>query len=183
MKTVVATAVLLMAQLAHAAEPMGRIFFTPEERARLDALRSQRAVAVQTRDEPVPEIVKFNGIVRRADGRATVWINNQPLSEAELRNKQAIVGRVSRSGQVTLQSPQGAMQMQLKVGQSAELLSGRVEESYATAPANRESSVTAKPEPALGAPAASAPSTQSGTPVTPVDRKNAGEAGPKAATR
>ncbi len=176
MKTVLAIAALLMVQLAHAAEPLGRIFYTPEERARLDALREQRAVAVQVKDEPVPEIVKFNGIVRRADGKATVWINGQPLSEAELRDKQSIVGTVSRNGQVTLQAPQSTLQMRLKVGQSAELLSGRIEESYTATPADRESSVPAKPAPAKSSP----PTTPSGASV---DRKGAGEAGPTAAPR
>lgn len=177
MKTVLAIAALLMVQLAHAAEPLGRIFYTPEERERLDALRTQRAVAIQVKeDEPVPEIVKFNGIVRRADGKATVWINGEALSESDLRNKQSIVGTVNRNGQVTLQAPQSTLQMRLKVGQSAELLSGRIEESYTATPAGRESSVPAKPAPAKS----STPTAQSGAPV---DRKGAGEAGPTAAPR
>lgn len=176
MKTAIAIAALLMAQLAHAAEPLGRFFYTPEERARLDALRAQKAVAVvQVKDEPVPEIVKFNGIVRRSDGKATVWINNQPLSEAELRDKQSIVGTVSRNGQVTLQAPQGSVQMRLKVGQSAELLSGRIDESYAVAPAGQELSVPVKP-----APGKSTPSTPTGASV---DRKDAGGTGPTVAPR
>lgn len=145
MKALTAVAVLVLAQAAHAAEPIERIFFTPEERARLDLLRSQKAVAVQVKDEPVPEIVKFNGIVRRNDGKATVWINNQSLSEVELRDKQSIVGSVSRNGQITLQAPQSTVQMRLKVGQSAELLSGRVDESYAAA---QQAAVTTKPAPA-----------------------------------
>ena len=139
MRAILAIAALIIVQLAQAAEPVGRIFYTHEHRDQLDSLRKQRVVATQVRDEPVPEIVTLNGIVRRNDGKTTVWLNNQILSEAELRNKQSMVGTVSRNGQVTLQAPQSAVQMRLKVGQSAELLSGRVDESYsaqrtATAP-------------------------------------------------
>ena len=130
------------AQLLPAAEPIGRIFFTPEQRAQLDAARAQKAVASQVRDEPLPETVTYNGIVRRSDGKTTVWINNRPLPDSELRSGSALTGNVDRDGRVRLQTTQGAgtTQVRLKVGQSAELLSGRVDEPYAvqrTAPVDR----------------------------------------------
>ncbi len=129
-------AILLLAAapFAQAADPIGRIFYTPEQRVQLDSLRTKRVVASQVRNEPVPEFVTYNGIVRRSDGQATVWVNGEQLSEAGLRNKQSIIGRIGRNGQIMLQTPQatGAAQVQLKVGQSAELLSGRVDELYAT---------------------------------------------------
>jgi hypothetical protein len=128
-KLLVVLAFGLASQPAPAADPaVGRIFFTPEQRAQLDLLRNQKAIASQKSDEPVPEIVTYNGIIRRSDGKATVWINNEALSEADLRNKQSIVGSIGRDGQVTLQAPQTAVQ--LKVGQSATLFSGKVEESF-----------------------------------------------------
>lgn len=152
MKLPIAVLLLATAQLAQAAEPIGRIFYTPEQRAQLDTLRSQKAVALQVRDEPVPEIVTYKGIVRRSDGKATVWVNNEALSEAELRDKQSIVGRVDRNGQILLQTPQAASrQLQLKVGQSAELLSGRIDEPYAvqrTAPPQLKPETKPKPAPA-----------------------------------
>lgn len=175
----------ILALLALAAQPaaaadsaIGRIFYTPEQRAQLDSLRVRKAVATQVREEPVPEVITYQGIVRRSDGKATVWVNNEALSDADLRLKQSLVGRIGRNGQVILQTPQaaGSGQVQLKVGQSAELLSGRIEESYTAAPAGRESSVPVKPTPGKS----SAPSAQTGASV---DRKNAGEAGPTAAPR
>lgn len=172
MKAMLAVAALLLVQFAQAAEPIGRIFYTPEQRDQLDALRRQKAVAVQVKDEPVPEIVKFNGIVRRNDGKATVWLNNQPLSEAELRNKQSIVGTVGRNGQVTLQSPQNAAQMRLKVGQSAELLSGRIDESY----------TATRVDPPSPAPAAKPAQPVKSGPAAP-DRKGAADTPPQAAPR
>lgn len=120
----------LPAQAADSAP--GRIFFTPEQRAQLDILRKQKAVASQKRDEPVPETVTYSGIVRNSEGKATVWINDEALSEADLRNKQSIVGRIGRDGQITLQAPQTAVQ--LKVGQSATLFSGKVDESFTQRP-------------------------------------------------
>lgn len=153
MRLPIAVLLLATAQLAQAAEPIGRIFYTPEQREQLNTLRSQKAVAIQVRDEPVPEFVTYQGIVRRSDGKATVWVNNEALSEAELRDKQSIVGRVDRNGQILLQTPQAASrQLQLKVGQSAELLSGRIDEPYAV---QRTSPPQLKPETKPGpAPAA-----------------------------
>lgn len=123
--------VTLPAQAADSAA--GRIFFTPEQRTQLDMLRKQKAIASQIRDEPVPETVTFNGIVRRNDGKTTVWLNNEALSESDLRNKQSIVGRIGRNGRVTLHAPQSAVE--LKVGQSATLFSGKVDESFTQRPA------------------------------------------------
>ena len=125
-----AIVLVLAAQYAQAADPAttGRIFFTPEQRTQLDALRTQKAVTSQVRDEPIPETVTYNGIVRRSDGKTTVWVNNEALSESGLLNKQSIVGRVGRDGQITLQAPQTSVQ--LKVGQSATLFSGKVDEAF-----------------------------------------------------
>lgn len=139
---------LLLPQFAGAADaPLGRLFFTPDQRAQLDMLRTKKVVASQTKDEPAPEVVTYNGIIRRSDGKTTVWVNNQALSEADLRDKPAIAGRVSPDGRIVLQAnqPQAAGKTQLKVGQSAELLSGQVAESYSSAAAAAR---VPKPDPA-----------------------------------
>lgn len=145
MKALLAALLLLLPFVSHAAEPLGRLFFTPEQRAQLDTLRTRKVVAVQTKDEPPPEIVTYSGIIRRSDGKTTVWVNNQALSEADLRDQPAIAGRISRDGKILLGAGKGGMQ--LKVGQSAELLSGRVAESYSAAQTAPAPASKPKPEP------------------------------------
>lgn len=165
---------------ARAADAIGRIFFTPAQRAQLDLARSQKIVATQTKDEPIPEFVTYNGIVRRSDGKATVWVNNRAMSDAELGAAQPLTGRIDRNGRILLQAPQGAGSLQLQVGQSAELLSGRVDEAYAAtraAPAAK-SVQKAKPEAAnkTAAPAQTRqPAADSGneTPDSEANRKAA----------
>jgi len=129
-------ALLLMAALpaAQAADLAGRLFFTPDQRVQLDQLRKQKAVASQARDEPVPETVTYNGIIRRSDGKTTIWMNNQPMSDADLRSGQSVTGSVRRDGRIVLQNPQagGNARLELKVGQSATLLSGKVDESFSS---------------------------------------------------
>jgi hypothetical protein len=171
MRLLPALLLLIFAPLAPAAEPLGRLFYTPEQRAQLDALRTQRIVTLQVRDEPVPEIVNYYGIVRRSDGKTTVWVNGEALSEAGLRDKQSISGRISRNGQILLQTPAagGGGQVQLKVGQSAELLSGRVDESESFAAHRAASAPAAKPAAAskAAAPApALPPATESASETT-----------------
>ncbi len=144
----VVAVILVTLPAARAADAIGRIFFTPAQRAQLDLARTQNIVTSQAKDEPIPEFVTYNGIVRRGDGKATVWVNNRAMSDAELRAAQPLSGRIDRSGQILLQAPQGAGSLQLKVGQSAELLSGRVDEAYAKSRATpvAKSVPKAKPE-------------------------------------
>lgn len=135
---------LAAAHTAQAADPVGRIFFTPEQRVQLDNMRIQKTVTSQAREEPVPEVVTYNGIVRRSDGKATVWINEEAVTEAGLRGKQSMVGRISRDGRITLQAPQSAVE--LKVGQSATLFSGKVEEAFTARPAQADKTKPADAE-------------------------------------
>jgi hypothetical protein len=118
-------------------ERPGRLFFTPAQRASLDVARSQRARAALATDEkteqeaaPVPQTITYGGMVRRSDGKSTVWFNNQPVNDRESLGGAAIVGRVRADGSVTLQVPQTGRNVILKPGQSVELLSGAVEEGY-----------------------------------------------------
>lgn len=65
----------LLASLLLVAQPeawadLGRLFYTPEERARLDRAPGAGEPAAQA-----PRTV--NGIVRRSDGQGTVWIDGR----------------------------------------------------------------------------------------------------------
>jgi hypothetical protein len=134
---------------ASAQERLGRLFFTPAQRASLDVARSQRAraaVATEKSEQeaaPVPQTITYSGVLRRSDGKTTVWINNQPVHDRESAGAAAIVGRVRPDGSVTLQVPQSGRSVILKPGQSVELLSGAVEEGYS----RRVEAPTSKPEP------------------------------------
>ena len=148
-------------------ERPGRLFFTPAQRASLDVARSQRARAAldteKTEQEaaPVPQTITYGGMVRRSDGKSTVWFNNQPVNDREALGGAAIVGRVRADGSVTLQVPQTGRSVSLKPGQSVELLSGAVEEGY-----SRRLDV-AKPEPKPAAkPAADGKAARTAAPDT-----------------
>jgi hypothetical protein len=119
---------------AFAGEPIGRLFFTPAQRTQLDNARSQKNRATlaseQQEGAPAPEVVTYSGMVRRSDGKSTVWINNRSVQDREAPGGVA-VGRVHPDGALTIQVPQSSRNVELKVGQSVEVLSGTIEEPYA----------------------------------------------------
>jgi hypothetical protein len=64
-----------------AAQELGRLFFTPEERAALDARRRARIP-----DRPAPTVAaspttRLDGYVKRSRGPSTVWVNGEALPE------------------------------------------------------------------------------------------------------
>lgn len=144
---------LLLPLAANGADTLGRLFFTPQQRAELDTLRIRKVVANQAKDEPPPEVVMYGGIVRRNDGRTTVWVNNKALSEKDIREAGSLVGRVERDGRISVQPTaqnRVAPALQLKVGQSAELQSGRIREPFSPS-ARAEPGAATAPKPAAAA--------------------------------
>ena len=121
---------------AKAAEPMGRFFFTPAQRASLDIARTRRArntLSTEGMEEtaaPVAQSVTYGGMVRRSDGKSTVWINGRPVNDSEPIGGISVVGRIRSDGSVSLQVPQSGRSVDLKPGQSVELLSGTIEEAF-----------------------------------------------------
>lgn len=98
-------AIALVAGTVSAQTPLGRLFFTPEERAALDAGGPVHAEA-ETQTEIAPR--RLDGIVRRSDGRGTVWING----EAERR-------RLGSADRAPVQDAEGRWQT-LRVGEAAD---------------------------------------------------------------
>lgn len=147
---------------SYAAEPLGRLFFTPAQRAQLDTARSQKSRAMlpsDTEAAPLPETITYSGMVRRNDGKSTVWLNNRAINDRQPTEGVPAVGRVRPDGRIVLEPPQGGPRTELKVGQSLEIVSGTIEEPYArraTAP-----KAEAKPKPGAGQ-AAGAPASRGG---------------------
>jgi len=77
--SLVLVALVLAAGRVLAADELGTLFTTPEERARLDRLRRgepvvQAEAGVVSRRKPA-----ITGYVQRSDGRDTVWIDGRPV--------------------------------------------------------------------------------------------------------
>jgi len=116
--------------------PLGRLFLTPEQRAALDSARRNkiRAEAVVAATDKKPKIpparsVTINGVVTRSDGESTIWINGH-ATEGETRDGMHVVIAPGSNSSVVVREPAGGKHVRVKVGQRADLLSGKIEESY-----------------------------------------------------
>jgi len=155
----------LLPALALAEEKLGRLFFTPAERAHLDSLRqtsqppgkivkpgnAEDALAdKETVGLPaIPAAVTVQGYVRRSDGKGTVWINRQPIPEKSSHGELE-VGKLSRDpGRVQVKLPSTGRTVELKAGQSYDPASGKVEDNLRDLSVE---AVPAKETPSLVAP-------------------------------
>lgn len=64
---------------AIAAEPLGRLFFTPEQRALLDLQR--RSGGADGLAAAMAESLRLDGMLTRSDGRTAIWVNGRQLHD------------------------------------------------------------------------------------------------------
>lgn len=125
-----ATTALLGPAFSADAEPLGRLFFSPEERAVLDQMRQN-----SFRGDPTSTgQITLNGIVRRSSGKSTVWINRMPQNENEKPLGVAVLKPASKANAVPLLLPSGK-KVNLKAGQTLDIAKGKVREGYEDAAA------------------------------------------------
>lgn len=128
--TVLLTAIFLIGHTAGAsAQPLGRLFFSPAERDRLDQLRNGSAIDnVQVGQTPSEQIT-LNGIVRRSSGKTTAWINQMPQRDNENPQGIIVLKSTAKSPVVPLQLSSDK-QVRLKPGQTFDSAKGKVREGY-----------------------------------------------------
>ena len=99
------------------AQDFGRLFFTPEERAALDARRRARLP-----DKPAvapavaATVTRVDGYVRRSEGPSTVWVNGGRVEEAS----------PGSDARVSIPLGQGAGRVRLKPGETLDRGTGEV---------------------------------------------------------
>lgn len=122
-----------LAAAAWAADPLGRLFFTPEERQQLERQRTQPTVEAR----PSPSGVTVNGLVQRSDGKAVVWVNGVPRPASAPASDDGLAARPLDTATVVVTTPEG--KVRLKVGETAWLTPGagaeRGKETHPSAPA------------------------------------------------
>ena len=116
--------ILAAASGAPAAQQLGRLFFTPEQRDALDARRHAR---VPDKPAAIAEspATRIDGQVTRAGGNSTVWVNGQPYAEGEdVGGVRVYPGKIDPSGVgVAVGDKQ---RIRLKVGETLDRASGEV---------------------------------------------------------
>lgn len=124
-----AAGILLAASAgAAAAQELGRLFFTPEQRAELDARRKARVP-----DKPAAATViesprtRLDGFVKRSDGESTVWLNGEPVPAGKGPNEAQIHSSRDRPDTVTVEAGEAnKRRIPLRVGETLERDTGEV---------------------------------------------------------
>jgi len=117
----------------HSAEPLGRLFFTPSQRAALDAGKPLSKPRIVRDVAPRgPRAVTLNGVVTRSDGESAVWINGH---EAGGKSVSGISASTSATDPTSAQLRVGGgrKSVRLRVGQQLDPASGKVMEAYKSA--------------------------------------------------
>lgn len=107
-------AALLLSALPAAAEPLGRLFFTPERRI---ALERQRQLNTQEAQIVEGATLSVNGIVQRSSGRSTAWVNGAPLHDNASAGGVRVDVDKSQPGRTTVVAGEEAP-ASLKVGET-----------------------------------------------------------------
>jgi len=68
---------------AATADP-GRLFYTPAQRAQLEAARARNVTQIRQTapDTGAPPPIRYDGVVIRSDGKTTRWVDGQPQTGA-----------------------------------------------------------------------------------------------------
>ena len=127
-RTALAAVGLTLAGAGNAQAPeLGRLFFTPEQRAALEARRKARVpdkpAAATVTESPVTRV---NGAVQRSGGKSTVWVNGEMIPEDAQTDGARVTPRSPNPGRVSVPSGEGPQRHDLRVGESLDRGSGEV---------------------------------------------------------
>ncbi len=121
------------------------------EEARKRNIRAEVQAAEKPTLPPRPPVrsVTLSGVVQRSDGESTVWINGKPVDGVTADGLKVRI-TAGQQAAVIVHEPDKGHTLRLKVGQRADVLTGRIEESYE----RRQPAPSHAPEPQLAVPPA-----------------------------
>jgi hypothetical protein len=106
------------------AQELGRLFFTPEQRAALDARRKARVPDRPAVTSVVSPTTRLDGYVKRSGGRSTVFVNGEALLEGTA--EAPVVDPERRGGRVRVSGGEGRPRVELRPGEVLERDTGAV---------------------------------------------------------
>ena len=107
------------------AEELGRLFFTPEQRASLDARRKARIPDKPAAVVVAAPVTRLDGYVKRSAGPSTVWINGESVMESAAEAPRIDAGR-GASGSVSISVGEAGSRVRLKPGEALDRGNGEV---------------------------------------------------------
>ena len=124
-----ATLALLLALLSAgpaAAQQLGRLFFTPEQRAALDA---RRAARLPDKPAAVAEspTTRVDGYVKRSSGKSTVWVDGEAMPDG-LQLEGLRLQRGNDPTRVTVTIGEDGRRIVVRVGETLDRATGEVKD-------------------------------------------------------
>jgi hypothetical protein len=107
------------------AQELGRLFFTPEQRASLDARRRARVPDKPNAPTVVSPTTRLDGYVKRNEGPSTVWVNGDPLLETSPEAPRIGANRRD-DGRVSVPVGESGARVGLRPGETLDRGSGEV---------------------------------------------------------
>ena len=158
------------------AEPVGRLFYTEEERVSLERLRwasPDEVLFIQEQQDVLPEMpaqpekqsfVTLNGSMIRSRGRQIVWLNGVLYDRSQLPEN-VRMRQPFTAGQIELRVVEKGKTYPLRPGQTLDVESGQIHESYQRAAEIAAPEIDSAPESdSMPAPAVEPPRDSSTTP-------------------
>jgi hypothetical protein len=107
-----------------AAQELGRLFFTPEQRAALDA---RRAARLPDKPAAVAEspTTRVDGYVKRSSGKSTVWVDGEAMPDG-LQIEGLRVQRGNDPTRVTVTVGEDGRRVVLRIGETLDRATGEV---------------------------------------------------------
>ena len=122
-RSLVALALVLAPAIA-AAQELGRLFFTPQQRSALDERRRARVPDKPTAAAVAAPVTRVDGYVQRSGGPSTVWINGDPLGESAPEAPR--IDSRTPSGSVSITVGESGARTRLKPGEALDRGTGEV---------------------------------------------------------
>jgi hypothetical protein len=107
-----------------AAQDLGRLFFTPEQRSALDARRKARVPDRPAVSNVVSPTTRLDGYVKRSGGRSTVFVNGEAMLEGT--TDAPVVDPERRGGRVAVPAGEGSARVELRPGEVLDRGTGQV---------------------------------------------------------
>lgn len=127
MKRALLVGLFCAAGAAQAADELGRLFFTPAQRAALDARRKARVPDRPTAAVVASPVTRIDGYVKRSRGPSTVWMNGESLSEGSPEAPR-IESPARGDGEVSISVGESGRRVRLKPGEALDRGTGEVKD-------------------------------------------------------
>jgi hypothetical protein len=125
MKLAAALLVVALAPANGQAQELGRLFFTPEQRAALDARRRARVPDKPAAAVVAAPVTRLDGYVKRSGGPSTVWINGESVPENAPEAPRIDATR-GASGSVSISVGEAGGRVRLRPGEALDRGNGEV---------------------------------------------------------